>query len=71
MQQWLSCTDQSDCLRCMHVISLLLPVGVAHSLTLCTRLRLQAQIMGHCVRLREVEYPQGCWVYCGWMAAIK
>lgn len=64
MQQWLSPTDQSNCLRCMHAsVCLHLPVGVANSLTLCTCLRLQLQIMGHCVRQHEVEYPQGCWVY--------
>ena len=62
MQQWLCCSDQSDCMRGGRVICLLSPVGVAYSLTLCTRLRLQPQIMGHCVRPHEVEYPQGCWV---------
>lgn len=51
----------------MRVISLLSPAGGACSLTSCSPLRLQPQIMGHCVRLREVESPQGCWVYyAGW-----
>lgn len=66
-----SCTYRSDWLRCTHMISPLflplLPVGVAYPLTLCARLGLHPQIMGHCVRLHEVEYPQGCRVYCtGW-----
>lgn len=56
-------TDQSSCTACVRVIRLRSPVEGACPLTLGSGLRLQPQIMGHCVRLQEVESPQGCSLY--------
>lgn len=58
-------TGHGSCaLRCaLRVIRLPSPVEGACPLTLCSGLRLQPQIMGHCVRLQEVEYPSGCSLY--------
>lgn len=54
--------DQRSCTS-LRVIRLPSPVEGVCPLTLCSGLRLQPQIMGHCVRLQEVEYPQGCSLY--------